>query len=105
MKNNSYQNFFVNLANKTRLDIMLSLKDKSLSVNEIAKIIKEEQSNVSHHLKSLSDCRIVYSKKQGKKRIYSLNGKTISPIFKLVQTHVAENCSEGCSKNCRGCAK
>ncbi|MBS3088791.1 winged helix-turn-helix transcriptional regulator [Candidatus Pacearchaeota archaeon] len=104
MKNNSYQNFFANLANKSKLDILLSLKDKPLSVNEIAKKIKEEQSNVSHHLKSLSDCHIVYSKKQGKKRIYSLNNKTISPILKLVQTHAAKNCSDGCSKNCKGCS-
>ena len=103
MKNNSYQNFFVNLANKTKLDILLSLKNKPLSVNEIAKKINEEQSNVSHHLKDLSDCRIVHLKKQGKKRIYSLNNRTISPILKLVKMHAAENCSEGCNKKCKGC--
>jgi len=104
MKNNSYNNFFVNFANPTKLSIILSLKDTSLSVNEISNKVNEEQSNVSHHLKDLSLCRIVYAKKQGKKRIYSLNKKTILPILELAEQHAKKNCPDGCNKKCRGCS-
>ncbi len=104
MKNKSYNNFFINFANKTKLDIILTLQKTSLSVNEISSKIKEEQSNVSHHLKNLAACKIVSSKKQGKQRIYSLNNKTILPMLKLVEAHAKQNCAQGCSKECDGCA-
>ena len=98
MKCNSYETFFVNFANKTKLDIITSLINGPLSVNVIAKKINEEQSAVSHNLKKLSDCHILDVKKVGKERIYSLNKDTVIPILKLVEKHVIKHCPGDCCK-------
>lgn len=100
MKNDSYENFFMNFANKTRLHIILSLRDKPLSVNMIAKRIGGEQSNVSHHLKSLTNCNVLNVEKIGKQRVYSINEKTVGAMFKIVRQHVFNNCQESCDKRC-----
>lgn len=105
MKNLSYYYFFMNFANKTRLKIILSLKNCSLSVNEIVQKTGIEQSNISHHLKSLAECKIVNVNKKGKKRVYSLNKETVIPMITLVEKHAKRNCTEACSKKCGGCKK
>ncbi len=96
MNKKSYENFFINFANKTRLGIILCLKEKKMNVGEIVKKVGEEQSKVSHNLKQLSDCHIVNVEKNGKERIYSLNKKTVLPLLRLVEKHVKCNCSEKC---------
>ena len=105
MKRNSYDNFFVNFSNGTRLAIILCLKEKPLSVSEIVEEVGGEQSNVSHHLEGLRRCKILNVKKKGKKRIYSLNKKTVIPILRLVERHVCNNCEScplACGSNIRG---
>lgn len=102
MKNNTYNNFFMNFSNRTKLAIILCLKEKPLSVNEIVERIGEEQSNTSHNLKQLTKCKILNVKQQGKKRIYSLNKKTALPLLELVEKHVGVNCAGNCS-GCLGC--
>lgn len=87
MNQKSYHNFFNNFANKTKLDIILLLKEKPLSVSEISKKINAEQSKVSHNLIKLNTCNIVDVKKIGKNRIYSLNEKIVIPILELVSKH------------------
>jgi len=74
----------------------LSLGPKS--VTEICKFTKEEQSKVSHNLKKLMECHFLDFTRQGKKRIYSLNKDTITPILNLVEKHVYKYCGEVCSK-------
>ncbi len=98
MNNKSYYNFFINLANKTKFNIIMALKEKPLSVNEIVKKTGEEQSKISHNLKSLKTCHIVKVKKEGKKRIYYLNEKSILPILNIVKKHVKKNCPLKCEK-------
>ena len=99
MSNNSYENFFVNFANKTKLDIILSLKEKPRSVSEIVKATNVEQSAISHNLKKLNECKIVEVEKKGKERIYSLNKKTVLPMMNIVRRHIEKNCD----KKCRSC--
>ncbi len=98
MKHNSYNNFFTNFANKTKLSIILILEKGPLSVNEITKKVKEEQSKVSHNLRKLLQCHILNAKQKGKQRIYSLNSETVVPILKIVKKHVKKNCLKGCNK-------
>ena len=98
MKENSYYMFFKNLSNKSKFNIIMSLRDGPMSVNDITKKVGEEQSKVSHNLRSLRSCNILKVKQDGKKRIYSLNGKTIIPIIQIVETHVKNNCTRGCCK-------
>ncbi|MBS3077325.1 winged helix-turn-helix transcriptional regulator [Candidatus Pacearchaeota archaeon] len=98
MKQISYENFFANFSNKTRLGILTALMDGPLSVSEIVDKVGGEQSNVSHHLESLRKCSILNVKKEGKKRIYSLNKKTVYPMLELVEKHVG-----GCGGSCEEC--
>jgi DNA-binding transcriptional ArsR family regulator len=87
--------FFVNLANPTRLAILERLIDQPMSVNELSETIGQEQSMVSHNLKLLLECNFVYSKRDGKKRIYSANKKTVGALFKIVENHAEKFCPTG----------
>lgn len=88
----------MNFANKTKLEIIYSLRGGALSVSEIAERINEEQSKVSHNLRKMNECRLLNVEQKGKQRIYSLNKETVLPMLELVRKHVACNCSGGCSK-------
>jgi len=88
--------FFTVIANKTRWEIINSLYEKDLCVSDISNITKIEQSKISHALKTLSDCNIVFSKREGKKIIYSLNKKTIKPILKILNEHQNDFCKGKC---------
>ena len=87
--------FFVNLANPARLAMLEQLMKKPMSVNELADAIGQEQSMISHNLKPLLECNFVYSKPDGKKRIYSVNKETIGALFKAVENHAKKYCPTG----------
>ena len=99
MKCKSYERFFKTFANSTRIDIIELLFDSDYNVSEICEILGEEQSKISHNLKQLQDCNFISQAVVGKTRVYSLNSKTIRPLFELVREHVSVNCSGGCSYN------
>ena len=88
----TYHVFFRNLANPVRIAIITALKEKESSVSELVEKLGIEQSKLSHALALLNHCNIVQSKQEGKKRIYSLNKKTIIPILKLIDEHKCEFC-------------
>lgn len=91
--------FFVNLANPTRLAILEKLMEKSLSVNDLAEELGQEQSMVSHNLKSLLECNFVFGKHDGRKHIYSANKITVGELFRIVKNHAKAFCPT--SGNCR----
>ena len=98
MNNSTYHLFFMNLANPLKIDLILSLKQKEKSVSELSKELNVEQSKISHALTSLRDCNIVDVKQKGKKRIYSLNKKTIVPMLNLIEKHSQKFCGGNCAK-------
>jgi|SRR3989338_308598 len=94
MKINRYYPFFGNLANPLKINIISALKEKSLSVLDLADKLKIEQSKLSHALTSLRHCSIVQVEQCGKKRIYSLNKETILPILKIIDKHENKFCKK-----------
>ncbi|MBN2479430.1 MAG: helix-turn-helix transcriptional regulator [Parachlamydiales bacterium] len=90
--------FFETLGTKLKIDLILKLKEKPSSVSELSKKLNQERSKVSHALISLLECSFISVKKEGKKRIYSLNEDTILPLLKLVEKHVKKYCKV-CKKN------
>lgn len=96
MSCSAYYVFFRNLANPLKMRIITELRKSSLSVNEITDKLKAEQSKVSHALSNLKICNIVTSRVEGKQRIYSLNKKTIIPIFDIIDNHKLSYCKGGC---------
>jgi len=101
----NYYIFFSKLSTKLRVDIISSLNSKEKSVSDLVKELKMEQSKLSHALKELRDCNIVYFEPRGKERVYFLN-KTIKPILKLIDLHSSKccNCNE-CNKCSQGMEK
>ncbi len=98
MKNihcDAYHVFFKNLANPLKIGIIAELKEKPSSVNELSEKLNVEQSKLSHSLANLRFCSLVNSKQVGKKRVYSLNKKTILPILKIIDKHRQTECT-GC---------
>jgi len=89
---NKYYLFFGNLANPLKIEIISALKEKDMSVLELAKKVNVEQSKLSHALTTLKHCSIVQVKQQGKKRIYSLNKETILPMLKIIDSHENKFC-------------
>ncbi len=96
MNHNSYNIFFMNLANPLKIGIILTLREKDRNVSEIIKELGVEQSKISHALKSLKNCDIVNVKQKGKERVYSLNKKTILPILNLIDKHAIIHCKNKC---------
>lgn len=98
MTSKSYNAFFMNFANNARFKIIMTLRKEDLSVTQICKQTNQEQSRVSHHLKSMLKCNILNMEKKGKKRIYSINKDTVLPILKLIEKHIKCYC-RGCDKH------
>jgi DNA-binding transcriptional ArsR family regulator len=96
MKCPSYNLFFETISPRIRIKILELLKNKAMSVTEIASAMNEEQSKISHNLIKLKECHLLDVKQQGKKRIYSLNKDTMVPIMKLVDKHVRKYCCKEC---------
>ena len=87
--------FFVNLANPTRLAVLEQLMKQPMNVTELAEALGQEQSMVSHNLKPLLECNFVYTQRDGKKRIYSINEETVGSLFKVVENHAEKFCPTG----------
>ena len=83
--------FFKGLANETRLSILRALSARPMSVSELCTELAYEQSRVSHNLTCLEFCGFVYSEKDGKRRIYSLNEETIEPLMGIVDKHIRQH--------------
>jgi ArsR family transcriptional regulator len=98
MKCHSYNTFFETISSKIRLKILELLQNKPMSVMEICNALNEEQSKVSHNLRCLTDCHFLDVKKEGKKRIYSLNKDTMVPLMRLVDKHVRKYCCNECRR-------
>jgi len=97
MNKSTYHVFFSNLANPLRISIIETLKKKEMNVTQIAEKLNLEQSKVSHALSSLRCCNIVEVKQVGKKRVYSLNKKTIIPMLELIDKHAKLHCNGTCA--------
>lgn len=95
LKCDAYHVFFRNLANPVKTQIIAELKQKPMCVNELSEKLGIEQSKLSHALANLRFCHLVESKQRGKKRMYSLNKKTILPILDIIDKHRQRDC-EGC---------
>jgi len=51
---------------------------------EIPSLIRRTQSNTSMHLAKLQEWRIIQSRRDGKKILYSIKDKRVYDIFKLI---------------------
>ena len=79
--------FFTALGDRHRLRILNALLKKPMSVNTLSSSLRIEQSNLSHHLKCLLDCRFVDVDTKGRVRTYSLSPET-RELVKSMKTYI-----------------
>jgi len=84
--------FFSTLSNPTRLAILETLRDGPKNVTEISKALNQEQSMISHNLKPLEVCRLIFSERKKKERFYYLNKETMEKVFKIFAYHAEKYC-------------
>jgi DNA-binding transcriptional ArsR family regulator len=84
--------FFDMLSTRSRIEIIRSLHRGEKSVGEICKSVGTDRTNVSHQLRLLRECGFVFARREGKKKIYSLNSETVKPILDLAEKHVEKYC-------------
>lgn len=88
----AYKIFFGSLANANRLNILNALRSGKKCVNEICQKTGFEQTMVSHNLKRLERCGMVFAEQQGKHRYYQVNEKTIRPLLEMIDAHMEKYC-------------
>ena len=84
--------FFSTMANPTRLAILEKLKENSMNVTALAEALGQEQSMVSHNLKTLEKCNLISSDRRGRENVYSINSETVEGIFRVVENHAEKHC-------------
>jgi len=84
--------FFSTLSNPTRLAILELLRESPRNVTQLAEVLNQEQSMISHNLKPLVRCKFVFVERKWKERVYSLNKITMEPIFKTFEDHAEKYC-------------
>ena len=82
------------LGDKNRALILYLLKDKSMCVHELIRVLKVEQSLVSHQLRVLREACIVKTERSGNEIIYSLADDHINILLDIAKEHVEEKKNE-----------
>jgi DNA-binding transcriptional ArsR family regulator len=65
------------LSDKTRLQILILLKEREMCVSEICDEFDMKQPSISHHLDILKRCRLVTSEKRGREVYYKFEGESL----------------------------
>lgn len=93
--------FIRGFSDKTRLQILHSIKRKERTVTQIVDELKGNQSNISQHLACLKGCGIIVGRQEGKYIYYSLRNEQVAQlldmmdvVFDQVEAEVA-----ACDKN------
>jgi len=84
--------FFSALANPMRLAIMENLMGREMSVSELAAALGQEQSMVSHNLKPLERCSLVFSEARCRRKYVTANADTMGALLRLVKDHGERHC-------------
>lgn len=80
--------FFTALGDEQRLRVLNALLKRPMSVNELSSTLDIEQSNLSHHLKCLLDCRFVAVDVKGRVRTYRLSIETRG-LIKSIKKYIS----------------
>ena len=101
IKEAAYELFFGSLSNPNRLAIINLLRNKRMNVSEICESTGFEQTMVSHNLKRLEKCGMVFGEKDGRFKFYRVNNKSIEPILSLIDQHMKQYCCNILGGHCK----
>ncbi|MCY9667397.1 metalloregulator ArsR/SmtB family transcription factor [Paenibacillus alginolyticus] len=93
--------FMRGFSDKTRLQILESIKNQEKTVSQIVDDLKGNQSNISQHLACLKGCGIIVGRQEGKYIFYSLRNEQIAQLLTVVDAvfHQVEEEVAACEKN------
>jgi DNA-binding transcriptional ArsR family regulator len=75
------------VAEPRRRQILDVLADGDRRVNDLVDFLDISQPQVSKHLKVLRDVGLVRVRKEGRERVYRLDGRSLKPIHDWVRTY------------------
>ncbi|ACJ16012.1 transcription regulator [Thermococcus onnurineus NA1] len=78
--------FLKALSNPLRLRILKILKDNWLCVCLISKILDQDQTLISHHLRTLKALGLILERKEGKMHFYRTNTEVLEEYLVRVRT-------------------
>ena len=76
---------FAVIAEATRRDILVSLREGDKAVGELVEELSASQPTISKHLKVLREAQLVSMRAQGQKRYYALNPKPLEGIVSWLE--------------------
>ena len=82
------------MADPTRLQILLALRDGELCVCDLSAVLGMSQSAVSHQLRTLRDVHCVKSRRSGKVVYYALDDTHVNDLLSVALSHANEAFSE-----------
>ena len=77
---------FAVIAEATRRDILMSLRNGDKAVGELVQELEASQPTISKHLKVLREADLVSMRAQGQKRYYALNPKPLAGVASWLET-------------------
>jgi DNA-binding transcriptional ArsR family regulator len=75
------------VAEPRRRQILDALSDGERSVSELVRVLELAQPQVSKHLRVLREVEAVAVRKEGRQRLYRLNGYALKPIHDWVKSY------------------
>lgn len=81
---------FRGFSDPSRLAILESLRDRTLSVGEIVMVTGLAQSNVSNHLACLHDCGLVSREQRGRYVYYALSDARVATLLNTADEVLAD---------------
>ncbi|PFN82060.1 transcriptional regulator [Bacillus sp. AFS076308] len=78
--------FLRGFSDKTRIQILESIKEQEKTVSEIVEDLNGKQSNISQHLACLKGCGLIVGRQDGKYIKYSLRNQQVSELLKMFHT-------------------
>ncbi|KRF18625.1 ArsR/SmtB family transcription factor [Paenibacillus sp. Soil787] len=76
--------FIRGFSDKTRLQILESIKENEKTVSQIVDELRGNQSNISQHLACLKGCGLIVGRQEGKYVYYSLRNEQISEMLTMI---------------------
>ena len=81
---------FHGFADRSRLAILVALKEKPMTVSELVVATGLSQSNTSNHLGCLRDCGLVKSEQRGRFTEYALSDERVRTLLSLAEELLAD---------------
>src|SRR2546422_4355302 len=81
---------FRGFSDMSRLAILETLREGPLTVSALVEKTGLSQSNVSNHLRCLSDCDLVVSTPQGRYTLYQLSDTRVAALLELADTLLSD---------------